>query len=110
MSVKFTFLPKTKLGKWAVSLMLAGWVFFIVGSVLPWQPGYSGMEFFVQNPLQGIISLLLLAAGIGSFLTAINSVTRDKERSLLVFLAILAAIYSIPSFVGSLLNLFFYQG
>lgn len=108
--MKITFLPKTKLGKWSVILMISSWILFIVGSVLPWKPGYSGFEIIVQNPLQGIITILMLVVGIASFGTALISVTREREHSLLVFLAILVSLYSIPGLIGTVLNVFFYQG
>jgi hypothetical protein len=108
--MKITFLPITKLGKWSVILMISSWILFAVGSVLPWKPGYSGFEIVVQNPLQGIITVLMLIIGIATFVTALNSVSKYRERSLLVFLAILGSLYSIPGFVGSLVNVFFNQG
>ena len=56
--MKISFLPKTRLGKWSVIMMISTWVVFVVGSVLPWKPGYSGFEIVIQNPLQGIITVL----------------------------------------------------
>ena len=105
--MKFSFLPKTRLGKWSVIMMISSWVVFVVGSVLPWKPGYSGFEFVTQNPLQGIITFLMLTIGIATSSMATISVIKNKERSILVFLAILAGLYSILGFVGSIANVFF---
>ena len=88
--MKISFLPKTCLGRWSVIMMISSWVVFVVGSVLPWKPGYSGFEIVIQNPLQGIITVLMLGVGIATSSTAIISVTKNKERTILVFLAILS--------------------
>ena len=105
--MKIKFLPKTRLGKWSVIMMISSWVVFVVGSVLPWKPGYSGFEFVIQNPIQGIITVLMLAVGIATSSMAIISVIKNKERSILVFLAMLSGVYSILGFVGSIANVFF---
>ena len=105
--MKITFLPKTSKGKWSVIMMVSSWILFVVGSVLPWKPGYSGFDFVIQNPLQAIISILLLAVGIATFCMALISVIKNKERSILVFLAILLGLYNILGFFGSIVNVFF---
>lgn len=103
-------LPKTKQGKWSVILMISNWVLFVLGSLLPWKNGYSGFEIVIQNPLQGILTFFILIIGIATSVTALIAVVRDKERSWLVFLAILAGLYSILGFVGSVVNVFFTIG
>ncbi len=105
--MEITFLPKTDLGKWSVAMMIASWVLFIVGSVLPSKTGYSGFEIIIQNPLQSIITILLLTLGIVALIMALISVIKKQERSILVFLAILLGLQSILSFFGIVANLFF---
>ncbi|MBU7006052.1 hypothetical protein [Phosphitispora fastidiosa] len=105
--MKITFLPKTHLGKWSVAMMIASWVLFVVGSVLPSKTGYSGLEIIIQNPLQSIITILLLILGIVAFIMAVISVIRKQERSILVFLAIFLGLQSILGFFGMVVNLFF---
>ena len=105
--MKISILAKTRMGKQSIILMISSWVVFIVGSVLPWKPGYSGFEFVIHNPLQAILTVLMLSFGIATFSMALISVIKNRERSILVFLAILAGLYSILGFVGSIANMFF---
>lgn len=88
-------------------MMISSWIMFAVGSVLPWKSGYSGFESVIQNPLQAVLTVLMLAFGIATFSMALISVIKNKERSILVSLAILAGLYSILGFVGSIANMFF---
>jgi predicted membrane channel-forming protein YqfA (hemolysin III family) len=105
--MKITLLPQTKLGQWSVNLMISSWVLFLVGSFLSWKPGYSGFEIVIQNPLQVFITFLMLFIGIATAGMAYISIFRNKERSVSVFLAIPAGLYSILGFVGSFVNVFF---
>ncbi|HEX3032501.1 MAG TPA: hypothetical protein VHS59_09705 [Bacillota bacterium] len=108
--MRISFLPKTLLGKRSVIIMVTSWVMFVVGSVLPWKPGYSGFDIVIQNPLQGLITLLLLALGLTTASMAMIAVFKDKERSVLVFLAILSGFYCLLGFIGSIANVFFNLG
>lgn len=105
--MKISFLPKTRLGKRSVILMISSWVVFVVGSVLPWKEGYSGFEIIIQNPIQGILTLLMLVFGLATTSAALFSIIKHKERSFLAYLAVLAGLYSILGFVGSIVTLFF---
>lgn len=105
-----SFLPRTILGKWSVIMMISSWFLFVVGSVLPWKTGYSGLEIAIQNPLQGVVTVLLLGFGVATVILAMISVIKKKERSILVLLAILSGLYSILAFVGSIANVFFNFG
>lgn len=108
--MKIALLPQTKSGQWSVNLMISSWVLFLVGSFLSWKPGYSGFEIVIQNPLQATITVLMLFIGIATAGLALFSIFRDKERSLLVFVAIPAGLYSILGFLGSIVNVFFNLG
>jgi len=88
-------------------MMVSGWILFVLGSVLPWKPDYSGFEIIIQNPLQTIITVLILAAGSITVIAGLMSVIKHKERSILVFLAILSGLYSILGFFGSIATIFF---
>lgn len=104
--MKITYLSKTRLGKRSVNLTIVGIVLFIIGSVLPWEPGYSGLEFVVQNPLQTIITLLILALSAAAFILGLTATVKQKERSVLVFLAILLGLYNMFGSGVALLSLF----
>lgn len=105
--MKITFLPKAKWGKWSLIMMVISWIFFVMGSVLPWKSGYSGFEIISQNPLQSIITVLILVAGCITFIAGFMSVVKNKERSVLVLLAILSGLYSMLGFLGSIVTIFF---
>ena|SRR5665648_563296 len=105
--MKITLLPKTNLGKLSLIMMVLSWILFVVGSVLPWKPDYSGFEIIIQNPLQTIITVLILAAGSTTAIAGLMSVIQHKERSILVFLAILSGLYSMLGFFGSIVAIFF---
>jgi hypothetical protein len=100
-------LPKTRMGKRSLIMMILIFVLFIVGSLLPWKPGYTGFEIVIQNPIQGIITILMLIMGIATFSMALISVIKNKERAVLAFLAMLSGLYSILGFIGSVVNIFF---
>lgn len=79
-------MPKTSLGKWSVRFIL---VFFglLATFYLLVASGQRGGETFFSNPL---LSIPILGAGISgaaSFFTGIISIFKQKERSILVYLA-----------------------
>lgn len=104
--MKITFLSRTTLGKWSVIMMISSWILFVVGSVLPWKPGYSGFEFVIHNPLQAIITIMIFAASVATSIMGLISVMKNKEHSILVFLAILSGLYNILGFFGVIANMF----
>jgi len=104
--MKIILLPKTKLGKYSLIMMVLSWMLFIVGSLLPWKPDYSGFEIITQNPLQTIITVFIFLVGIITVITGLLSVIKHNERSILVFLAILSGLYSMFGFFGSIATVF----
>lgn len=105
--MKINFLPKSHLGKWAVIMMISNFIIFIIGSVLPWKSGYSGFEIIMHNPLQGVITILMLIIGIATSGLALISVFKHKERSIMVYLAIIFGLYSVLGFFGAVMTLLF---
>lgn len=104
--MKITFLPESKYGRMAVILMLINLFVFVTGSVLPWKDGFSGFEILSQNPLQAIITVTMFLIGIAVAVLAVVSIVKNKERSVLVFLAVLAGVYSMIGFFGTVINLY----
>ncbi|RJE48806.1 MULTISPECIES: hypothetical protein [unclassified Dehalobacter] len=105
--MRITILPKSKSGKKSFILVIVSWILFVVGSVLPYKEGYSGLELILNNPLQVVITVLIFAAGIAAAIIGMKAVIRNKERSILVFLVILIGVYYILSFCGVAVNVFF---
>lgn len=104
--MKITFLPKTKLGIWAVIMAIVSFSLFIVGSILPFKVGYTGIEILIQNPIQVLITILVIVIGIGSGIMALIAIIKKREGSLIVFLTVLSGLYSVFSFVGIIINFF----
>jgi len=104
--MEITLLPKTKLGKYSLIMMVLSWMLFIVGSLLPSKPDYSGLEIITQNPLQTIITVFIFLAGIITVITGLLSFIKYNERSVLVFLAILSGLYSMFGFFGTIALIF----
>ncbi|WP_368293938.1 hypothetical protein [Dehalobacter sp. TBBPA1] len=105
--MRITILPKSKSGRKSFILVIVSWILFVVGSVLPYKEGYSGLELISHNPLQVVITVLIFAAGIAAAIIGLKAVIRKKERSVLVFLVILIGVYYILSFCGVAVNVFF---
>lgn len=105
--MKLTFFPKTKTGKWSVITMVSNIILFIFASVLPWKSGFTGFRFILQNPIQSVITILMLFIGILTCYLGFISIFKGKERAILVFLSILAGLYSVLGFIGSIKTLFF---
>jgi len=103
--MKITFLPKTRLGTYSIFLTLVNMLIFIVLSLLPYKDGYSGLEAYLQNPIQGIGTVLLLVLGIAAPVMGLMAVVKKKERSVLVFFVIFSIIFSILNFLGSIVSL-----
>ena len=105
--IKITFLPKTRLGKWSVNLAIVSFALFVVGSVFPMEYGITGFKMFIQNPLLTIITILLSFVIIATSIMGLISVIKNKERSILVFLAIPSGLFSILGFFVPLVYVFF---
>ena len=101
-SMRVTILPKTPLGKWSTGLIGAFVVFFVT-FILIVTSGQRGDDTFdFSDPL--LIPLLLAgASGVLAFLTGLIGVIRNKERSILVFLAMLIGLYVLVFGLGEVI-------
>lgn len=79
-------MPKTKLGKWSVGLIIASCVLFGLLQLLA-VSGQKGGESFSDNLLLAIPGFSTAIAGIMAFITGIISIIKSKERSVLVFVS-----------------------
>jgi hypothetical protein len=90
-------LPKTPLGKWSTGLALAFLVLFIAFLLLVASGQQSGETFF-SNLVLTIPMLLAGTSCVFAFLPGLTGVIRNRERSILVFLAMLIGLF--VSFFG----------
>jgi len=89
--MKVDIMPKTVPGKWSVWLiavfivLFASFRLFVVA-------GQRGGEGFFDNLLLAIPMLLAGISGIASFFTGLLGVTRYRERSILVYPAMIIGL------------------
>jgi hypothetical protein len=92
-------LPKSYLGKWSIGLIAAFAVFFVIFQLLV-ASGQRGGETFFSNLALTIPMLLAGTSGVLAFLTGLIGVIRNRERSILVFLAILVGFFILLFSIG----------
>jgi len=96
-------MPKTKLGKWSVVLILAMFVLIFIGfsltdSLYESVPaGETILADIFGRPALAISMLVGFGAGVSALVTGLISIIKQKERALLVF---------ISTLVGAALTLF----
>jgi len=93
-------LPKSSLGKWSVGLAAAFILLSILFAVLTGlgdEPGPFAL-IFVVNVVIGI-------SFIAAFITGLVSIIKSKERSVLVFLALLLSFCVLLFYLGSFLKI-----
>ena len=78
-------------------------VVFIVTFQLLVLSGQRGGETFFSNPVLTIPILLAGTSGVFAFLTGLISVIRNRERSILVFLAMLIGLFVLLFWFGEVI-------
>lgn len=106
-SMKIHLLPRTDLGKLSFVAFVISWILFFIGSVLPYSAGSTGWAFVKENPLQVVVTVLILIVATLSVIWGLRSFIKYKEGSVLVLLAVLSGFYSIIGAGISLIALFF---
>jgi type II secretory pathway component PulF len=94
-------MPKTAPGKWSVWLIVAFIVLF-VSFILFVASGQRGGQEFFDNLLLAIPGLLAGIAGVVSFFTGLVSVIGFRERSILVYPAMLIGLLVLLFVVGEI--------
>ena len=98
-SMRISLLPQSALGKWSVGLLAAFAVFFAAFELLV-ASGQRGGETFFSNLALTIPILLAGTSGVLAFLTGLIGVVRNRERSILVFLAMLVGFFILLFSIG----------
>lgn len=96
-------MPKTRLGKWSIGLIITFFLLLLVGSNLAKTYGGAGQTFF-SNPIISIPMLSAGIAGIAAFFTGIISIWKHRERSILVFVATAIGLLVIWFVLGEILS------
>jgi hypothetical protein len=98
--------PTTRLGLWAVRLLVAFVAGYVVGMSVAGAGQISGGEGAFDNlwltvPLMGV-GLATVVAGVLAGVAAAFAIVRRGERSVLVFLPLLVLLFFAIFFVGEL--------
>jgi predicted Abi (CAAX) family protease len=86
--VRIAVLPKTSWGKWSVGL-IAAFILFLALFLILVLSGQRGGETFFSNLLLTVPMLIAGTCGVAAFVTGLIGIIKSKERSILVYLAIL---------------------
>ncbi len=100
--MRVSILPKTPLGKWSTGLIIAFIVFIVVFQLLV-VSGQRGGKTFSSNLVLTIPILLAGTSGVFAFLTGLIGVIRNRERSILVFLAMLIGLFVLFFCLGEVI-------
>lgn len=98
--MKISFLPKSRLGKWSAGLN----IFFLSVSIF----FYIFAELFnviTSDMLITIFGAAAVIASIIAFFIGVTAVIKNKERSFLVFLAIIVGLVVLAFIFGNILGL-----
>jgi hypothetical protein len=100
--LKIPFLPRTRLGKWSLWLVIAFFVLFIAFQILVAFGERGGDTFFSNLRL----SLLILPAGVAAiagFFTGIIGIIKSKDYAVLVFVTTAIGFLILLFVAGELL-------
>lgn len=103
-------LPKTTSGKWSIGLIVAMPILFFIGTSLAnslYQSipaGQTLLSDIALRPVLALSALAAMAAGISAFITGLLALTRQKEKSLLVYLSTAIGALLILFLAGELIS------
>jgi cytochrome bd-type quinol oxidase subunit 2 len=100
--MKIRFIPRTRLGKWSIWLIIAVIVLFIIFQLLV-ASGQRGGATFFSNIALSVPMLIAGLSGISAFFTGIIGIIKSKERSILTFIATIIGFFILFFVLGELL-------
>ena len=107
--MKVNLVPKTKLGKWSLGLIVAMPLLFSLGgsftdSLYQSIPaGRTIPEDILKRPALALTMLLGMASGVSAFVLGLTAITKKKERALLVYLSTLVGMLFTLFLIGEIL-------
>ena len=96
-------MPKTRLGKWSVALVVVFLLLFATLQLLI-ASGQRGGATFFSNPALALPGLLEGISGVFAFLTGIVGIITSRERSVVVFLAVAMGFLVLVFVLGEILS------
>ena len=107
--MRISILPKTCLGKWSVGLVATFILLSVVqGLVAPARPSPGAPVLppsmaVVAMGISRIVAFIIgLASAIAAFVTGLISIIKSRERSILVFLAVIVGLLVLIFCLGEL--------
>ena len=91
-SLKITFAPSTRAGKWALGFIVAFVLFLMIFFVLV-NSGLKGGDTFFSNPALAITILISGLSGVAAFVSGLTGMVKFNERSVLVIIATLIGAF-----------------
>jgi hypothetical protein len=112
--MRISILPKTTLGKWSVGLVAAFILLSVVQGLVPPARPSPGAPVLppsmavVAMGISRIVALIIgLASGIAAFVTGLISIIKSRERSILVFLAVIVGLLVLIFCLGEVIEVIF---
>jgi hypothetical protein len=99
--MKIIALPKTRLGKCSLWLIVTLVILFISFQLLV-VSGQRGGETFTDNLILSIPILLAGISGILGFVTGLVGIIKSKERSILVIFSTIIGFFALIFIIGEL--------
>ena len=96
-------MPKTRLGRWSVGLVIAFFLFLATGIFVISRQGPRLDETFFDNPAASIPMLWAVFSAIAAFFAGIISIFKYKERSIAVFVAAVIGLFVMVFLLGEIL-------
>jgi hypothetical protein len=97
--MRITILPKTRLGLWSIGLVVVSILFFVLFQIMLGPgPDYN-------MTLANVLTIVLAITAVVAFVTGLSSILSNKERSILVFVAMAISLYSLIGGIASLVGL-----
>jgi hypothetical protein len=107
--MKVNLIPKTKLGKWSIGLIIAMPILYSIGtsftdSLYKSVPaGESIPKDIVARPALALTMLSGMIVGILAFIAGLLAIIKKKERSVLVYISTLIGMLHIFFLAGEIL-------
>ena len=107
--MKIDFMPQSRLGKWALGLIIAMPVLFVIGGSLanslykPVPAGDTILEDIIGRPALALTMLIGIASGILALITGLIAIIRQKERAIPVYLATIIGALLVFFLIGEFL-------
>lgn len=96
-------MPKTRLGKWSVALIVVVFLLFAAFQLLI-ASGQRGGANFLDNLVLTIPILVAGICGVLAFFTGVGGIMFRRERSVLVFLAAAMGLFVLVFALGEFLS------